>query len=67
MAFFGEFKSGCRGLVGSIIAGLRFFDNILSYIRGDVPEFRTQIRRTLLHEIGHYLGLDEDEVDQREL
>ena len=43
-----------------------FLDNIYEYVRGDVPEFRTQIRRTLLHEIGHYLGLDEDEVDQRE-
>ena len=44
-----------------------FLDNIYEYVRGDVPEFRTQIRRTLLHEIGHYLGLDEDEVDQRGL
>jgi predicted Zn-dependent protease with MMP-like domain len=44
-----------------------FLGNIYEYVRGDVPEFRTQIRRTLLHEIGHYLGLDEDEVDQRGL
>ena len=44
-----------------------FLDNIYVYVRGDVPEFRTQLRRTLLHEIGHYLGLDEDEVDMRGL
>ena len=44
-----------------------FLENIYEYVRGDVPEFRTQIRRTLLHEIGHYLGLDEDEVGMRGL
>ena len=44
-----------------------FLANILAYVRGDLPEFRTQVRRTLLHEIGHYLGLDEDGVDQRGL
>jgi len=44
-----------------------FLDNLLAYVRGDLPEFRVQVRRTLLHEIGHFLGLDEDEVDLRGL
>ena len=44
-----------------------FLENILAYVRDDLPEFRVQVRRTLLHEIGHYLGLDEDGVDQRGL
>jgi len=37
-----------------------FLDNIRDYVRGDVAEFRTQVRRTLLEEVGRYLGLDED-------
>ena len=35
---------------------------------GDVPaRFREEVRTTLLHEIGHYLGLDEDALEQRGL
>ena len=41
-----------------------FLDNIRDSVRGDVVEFRTQVRRTLLEEIGRYLGLDEDGADQ---
>ncbi len=41
-----------------------FLENIRENVRSDGPEFRTQVRRTLLHEIHRYLGLDEDEVDQ---
>ena len=44
-----------------------FLENIHDYVRGDAAEFREQVRRTLLHEIGHYLGLDEDEVGWRGL
>jgi predicted Zn-dependent protease with MMP-like domain len=44
-----------------------FLENIYRYARGDAAEYREQIRRTLLHEIGHYLGLDEDEVGWRGL
>ncbi|MCX7009078.1 MAG: metallopeptidase family protein [Kiritimatiellaeota bacterium] len=44
-----------------------FLENIFKYARSDGLDFRTQVRRTLLHEIGHYLGLDEDGVDQRGL
>jgi len=44
-----------------------FLTNIHTYVRGDLPEFRIEVRRTLLHEIGHFLGLDEDGVDVRGL
>ncbi len=30
-------------------------------------EFRTQVRVTLLHELGHYLGLDEEDLVRRGL
>lgn len=32
--------------------------------RRDDAELRNQIRITLLHELGHYHGLDEDELDE---
>jgi predicted Zn-dependent protease with MMP-like domain len=44
-----------------------FLENIYGCVSGDLTEFRLQVRRTLLHEIGHYLGLNEDEVDVRGL
>ena len=44
-----------------------FLENISAYVGNNPPKFRAQVRRTLLHEIGHYLGLDEDEVDMRGL
>ena len=30
----------------------------------DVEELRRQIRITVLHEIGHFFGLDEDRIDE---
>jgi len=44
-----------------------FLENICACAGPDVSEFRAQIRRTLLHEVGHYLGLDEHEVGARGL
>jgi predicted Zn-dependent protease with MMP-like domain len=44
-----------------------FLANILRYSGGDEAGFRRQIRKTLLHEIGHYLGLDEDGLGVRGL
>jgi predicted Zn-dependent protease with MMP-like domain len=44
-----------------------FLQNIRAYVRGDPAAFRAQVRRTLLHEIGHYLGLDERQVRGRGL
>lgn len=31
------------------------------------PEFVKEVRTTLLHELGHYLGLNEDELTDRDL
>ena len=44
-----------------------FLDNILALAEGDLDVFREEVRVTLLHELGHYLGLDEDGLTERGL
>lgn len=39
-----------------------FLDNLWFDCDEDLPLFREEVRITLLHELGHYLGLDEDQV-----
>lgn len=44
-----------------------FLANILEEAEGDEEVFREEVRTTLLHELGHYLGLDESGLFDREL
>ena len=44
-----------------------FVENIRDEANGDEAVFRREVRTTLLHEIGHYLGLDEDSLELRGL
>jgi len=44
-----------------------FMENIWEFARRDSENFREEIRRTYLHELGHYLGLDEDDLTARNL
>lgn len=39
-----------------------FLDNLWDYAEGKPEVFREEVRVTLLHELGHYLGFDEDQV-----
>lgn len=39
-----------------------FLDSLWDYAEGDPETFRQEVRVTLLHELGHFLGLDEDQV-----
>lgn len=39
-----------------------FLDSLWDYAEGDPETFRQEVRITLLHELGHYLGLNEDQV-----
>lgn len=41
-----------------------FLDNLWDYAGGDRPQFREEVRITLLHELGHYLGLNEHQVEE---
>lgn len=40
-----------------------FLDTIWDEAEGDPKLFREEVVTTLLHELGHFLGLDEDEVE----
>lgn len=44
-----------------------FYENLWDFSDGDEAVFRSEIRVTYLHELGHSLGLDEDEIDERGL
>jgi predicted Zn-dependent protease with MMP-like domain len=46
---------------------LLFVDNIWDLAEGDEAVYRDEVRLTYLHELGHYLGWDEEEVARRGL
>jgi predicted Zn-dependent protease with MMP-like domain len=46
---------------------LLFVGNIWDLAEGDEAIYRDEVRLTYLHELGHYLGWDEDEVARRGL
>lgn len=41
-----------------------FLDTLWDFAEGNPQVFREEVRTTLLHELGHYLGLDEDQVEE---
>ena len=44
-----------------------FVENLWDEAGEDPAVFRTEVRTTLLHELGHYLGLDEGGLELRDL
>jgi predicted Zn-dependent protease with MMP-like domain len=44
-----------------------FLENLWDFAEGDREIFRDEVHTTFLHELGHYLGLDEDELTERGL
>ncbi len=56
----GEFASGPADLPCIRL----FLDNLWDYADQDRETFRDEVRVTLLHELGHYLGMDEDRVEE---
>ncbi len=44
-----------------------FLENIFDMVKGDEEEFLEEVHITYIHELGHYLGLNEDELDERGL
>lgn len=46
---------------------LLFLDNLWDYADGDPGAYREEVRITYLHELGHYLGWDESDLEARGL
>lgn len=44
-----------------------FLENLWGFAEEDEEIFCEEVHTTLLHELGHYLGLDEDELSERGL
>ena len=44
-----------------------YLANLWDFAEEDIEVFRDEVRLTYLHELGHYLGWDEDQVAQRGL
>ncbi len=59
-----DMDSGVQDLPAQI---LLFLENLWAFSEGDPDLFREEVARTYLHELGHYLGLDEDGLMERDL
>jgi predicted Zn-dependent protease with MMP-like domain len=44
-----------------------FLDNLWDIAEADEECYRSEVRTTFLHELGHYLGLDETDLEDRGL
>ncbi len=44
-----------------------FLENIWEMVEGDDQSYCEEVRTTYLHELGHYLGLDEIDLEERGL
>jgi len=44
-----------------------FLENLWDYAEEDEKIYRKEVRTTYLHELGHYLGLDEIDLEERGL
>ena len=59
---YSEKDSGVHDVPAQI---LLFLENIWLFARGDARIFRDEVRKTYIHELGHYLGLDEEDLWER--
>ncbi|MBL9126699.1 MAG: metallopeptidase family protein, partial [Verrucomicrobiales bacterium] len=46
---------------------LLFLENLWEFVEGDSDGYYEEVRTTYLHELGHYLGLDEIDLEERGL
>jgi len=46
---------------------LLFLENLWEFAEDDEEIYREEVRRTFLHELGHYLGLEETDLEDRDL
>ena len=46
---------------------LLFLENLWDFAEGDEEAFREEVRVTYFHELGHYIGLEEGDLEDRGL
>ncbi|HSH94574.1 MAG TPA: metallopeptidase family protein [Roseimicrobium sp.] len=46
---------------------LLFLENLWDFAEGDENLFREEVRITFMHELGHFLGLNEEDLEDRGL
>ena len=46
---------------------LLFLENLWDFAEGDEDAFREEVRVTYFHELGHYIGLEEGDLEDRGL
>ncbi len=63
----GLFEGGEDGGTGGSARISLFLKNILDHAEGDPDGFREEVRITFLHELGHLLDLEEDDLEARGL
>lgn len=63
-ASFDEVESAMADVPSQIIL---YLENLWDFAEGDEDLFRGEVRTTYLHELGHFLGLDEADVEERGL
>lgn len=67
----GLFLGGERGNDGYTnpipVQIILFLENIYGYAEEEGLNYEEEVQRTYLHELGHYLGWDEDDLAQRDL
>jgi predicted Zn-dependent protease with MMP-like domain len=61
---FGDEEHSASPLPPQIIL---FLENLWDFADGDVEIYGDEVQTTYLHELGHYLGLNEDELTERGL
>jgi len=57
-------EDGAGGLPAQIIL---FLENLWEFSESDEEIFLDEVNTTLMHELGHYLGLNEDDLEDRGL
>lgn len=61
---YGEEEAGYADVPSQI---LLFLENLWDFAEEDEDIYREEVRTTYLHELGHYLGLDEIDLEARGL
>jgi len=56
-----------EGLLAVPVQIYLFFENLWDESGGRIRAFREEVRITYLHELGHYLGLEEEDMEPRGL